>query len=317
MDERSPAHGMRSLLDRPGSLPPVPLPDSPGKWLQFRGWGADSGTMPHPWLEKRRLGEILVERGLLTDGGLRRALDEQARTGRLLGEILIERGWISAAELADALAEQDVPSAADADTDAPRPPTRPLIGRLLIEKGLITEPALAQALETQRSRWRPIGQILVGMGVLSQQDLARTLTEQNGFDFLLGLRARLASDGTVQLDDGDGGEPPTLEDFTEPVDTYLVREPGSAEPLHVATALLDAADAAFELIDDRDPSELEIVRAGGDGFEVIWSYTRPSGDLRGLGDRLGAVSDDGRLASPPSLELIRDAGEDHPRLEEQ
>ena len=34
--------------------------------------------MPHQWLEKRRLGEILVERGLLTDGGLRRALEEQA-----------------------------------------------------------------------------------------------------------------------------------------------------------------------------------------------------------------------------------------------
>lgn len=57
--------------------------------------------------DRRRLGEILVERGLVTEGGLERALEEQSRTGELLGRILLARGWLSDDQLAEALAEQE------------------------------------------------------------------------------------------------------------------------------------------------------------------------------------------------------------------
>jgi hypothetical protein len=57
--------------------------------------------------ERRRLGEILVERGLVTEGGLQRALDAQSRSGGLLGQILLERGWLSEEQLQAALAEQE------------------------------------------------------------------------------------------------------------------------------------------------------------------------------------------------------------------
>ena len=49
---------------------------------------------------------MLLEKGLITEDGLGRALVEQRRTGRLLGEILVGRGWVSAADVARALAEQ-------------------------------------------------------------------------------------------------------------------------------------------------------------------------------------------------------------------
>jgi hypothetical protein len=54
----------------------------------------------------RPLGELLVEKKLLTEDELELALTEQAETGRLLGAILVERGYVSGPALAVALAEQ-------------------------------------------------------------------------------------------------------------------------------------------------------------------------------------------------------------------
>jgi hypothetical protein len=54
----------------------------------------------------RPLGELLVEKKLLTEDELELALTEQADTGRLLGAILVERGYVSGPALAVALAEQ-------------------------------------------------------------------------------------------------------------------------------------------------------------------------------------------------------------------
>src|SRR3954464_161821 len=54
----------------------------------------------------RPLGELLVQKNLLTEDELELALTEQADTGRLLGAILVERGYVSGPALAVALAEQ-------------------------------------------------------------------------------------------------------------------------------------------------------------------------------------------------------------------
>jgi hypothetical protein len=57
----------------------------------------------HAW---RPLGELLLQKGLVTRDELEQALSEQERTGRLLGAILVERGYVSGPALAIALAEQ-------------------------------------------------------------------------------------------------------------------------------------------------------------------------------------------------------------------
>jgi hypothetical protein len=54
----------------------------------------------------RPLGEMLVEKGLVTKEELEHALAVQEETGRLLGAILVERGYVSGPALAVALAEQ-------------------------------------------------------------------------------------------------------------------------------------------------------------------------------------------------------------------
>ena len=54
---------------------------------------------------KRRLGEILVERGFVSPDQLREALRVQYQEGKRLGEILVEMGALSMDELNWALSE--------------------------------------------------------------------------------------------------------------------------------------------------------------------------------------------------------------------
>jgi hypothetical protein len=56
----------------------------------------------------RPLGQLLVQRGLLTPEELEAALDEQERTGGKLGEILLRNGLLSRLALASSLHEQSL-----------------------------------------------------------------------------------------------------------------------------------------------------------------------------------------------------------------
>ena len=70
--------------------------------------------MPEPLNEAdhdaywRPLGQLLVQRGLLTNDELEAALDEQERTSDLLGEILLRNGLLSKLALASSLHEQSL-----------------------------------------------------------------------------------------------------------------------------------------------------------------------------------------------------------------
>ena len=59
-----------------------------------------------PAASKRRLGDIFVERGLITEEQLHEALAEQKEKGGKLGEILVELGYTTRIELAGAISEQ-------------------------------------------------------------------------------------------------------------------------------------------------------------------------------------------------------------------
>jgi MSHA biogenesis protein MshE len=56
--------------------------------------------------EKIRLGDLLIQQGLLTDEQLKLALAEQKRTGRKLGRIFVESGYVTEEGISKALARQ-------------------------------------------------------------------------------------------------------------------------------------------------------------------------------------------------------------------
>ena len=56
--------------------------------------------------EKIRLGDLLIQQGLLTDEQLKTALEEQKLTGRKLGRIFVDSAYVSEEQISQALARQ-------------------------------------------------------------------------------------------------------------------------------------------------------------------------------------------------------------------
>lgn len=79
-------------------------------------------------MRRRPIGQILVEKGEISEVDLEAALAEQERSGRRLGEILIEQGRTSWLALARAIAEQvlDIQGSAAVPDPAPEPAPDPV-----------------------------------------------------------------------------------------------------------------------------------------------------------------------------------------------
>jgi hypothetical protein len=240
--------------------------------------------MDHAHFPWRLLGTLLVDEGLLTQTQLELALQDQRRTGRLLGQIVVDSGYISALSLTRVLTAQhgvelralsgaEPPESAgeapSVELEEPTPsgvgaPTgwRPL-GRLLVESGLITKAELDQAIAEQRRHGRQLGQILVERGCLSGAVLARALAEQHGV--------------------GSNAVGPDLETVVRPSPSHeavyqvweVVLAPAyrANSILYSSANFLDAADFAFEFIDETQPDALEIQRREGIRCETLWTYS--------------------------------------------
>jgi hypothetical protein len=78
-------------------------------------------------MRRRPIGQILVEKGEISEADLEAALAEQERSGRRLGEILIEQGRTSWLALARAIAEQvlDIQSSPAVPEPEPEPQAAP------------------------------------------------------------------------------------------------------------------------------------------------------------------------------------------------
>ena len=77
--------------------------------------------------ERVRLGEMLVQQGLMTAEQLTEALAAQKTTGRKLGRVIIDSGWVNEVQIAQALGKQlRIPFA-----DLSRRSVRPEVARLL------------------------------------------------------------------------------------------------------------------------------------------------------------------------------------------
>jgi hypothetical protein len=222
-------------------------------------------ALPEVRLAWRPLGEILVERGLISELQLQQALRDQKLEGGRLGEILFARGWVSGIDLRDALAEQhgldlrveqrtgrpEVVSAEGQRSTIP-------LGRLLIQRGQITEAQLDAALAEQATNGKRLGQILMASGAISTFVLAAALAEQQGL---------LAA--SRDLDEN-------LEEGSLPRPTrYEVREieNGNSYRLYASRNFLDATDLAFAILHEWEPRELHVVCVADDRpEELCWQY---------------------------------------------
>src|SRR6266516_3721570 len=129
---------VRDPLHRP--LPAGPLRlrrgrpplDEPGRCLRLHprhgripAVQAGGLTADRRAMRRRPIGQILVEKGEISEVDLEAALAEQERTGRRLGEILIEQGRTSWLALARAIAEQVLDIQSSEDEPEPVRPASP------------------------------------------------------------------------------------------------------------------------------------------------------------------------------------------------
>jgi hypothetical protein len=232
----------------------------------------------YPW---RPLGELLVRRGLIDEYQLEPLLLEQRLTGQLFGEMLVAKRIVSPLDMAVVISEQHglhldpelrpepAPSNAVADTNrGGKSRWRPL-GRILVDRELLTESGLQRVLLAQRRRGGLLGQLLLERAYVTPEQLASALAEQHGVHVPAEALAS-AEEQPLEVDDV----------------SYEVRAPQQDEsesPLHVSPSFLDASDFAFEFLYDVDPDALEIVEVKGEQRRVAWSYARPSEEEREAG----------------------------------
>jgi hypothetical protein len=164
----------------------------------------------------RRIGELLVMRGLLAEADVTSALREQKRSGRRLGQILVDRGVISAAALDSTLAEQasrlepergfggglrDAIGVQRAEIARDPRPERPQLGQVLRRQGYISDEDINRALAEQAKSGKLLGEILVEQGAVSGPAVSRALETQAGVEpdqgFFSGLRDAIARNESV------------------------------------------------------------------------------------------------------------------------
>jgi len=115
---------------------------------------------------RKKLGEILIAQGMITNEQLLEALQVHKRTGVSLGTVLVNLGYISDDDLTGVLGAQ-------IQFDQ-----RKRLGELLIDQGLINDEKLTQALEEQKKTKLLLGQCLVNLKFITEKQLVDVLSAQ-------------------------------------------------------------------------------------------------------------------------------------------
>jgi type IV pilus assembly protein PilB len=115
---------------------------------------------------RKKLGEILIAQGMITNEQLVEALQVHKRTGVSLGTVLVNLGYITDDDLTGVLGAQ-------IQLDQ-----RKRIGELLVDQGFIDEEKLKQGLEEQKKTKLQLGKCLVNLGFLSEKQLVDVLSAQ-------------------------------------------------------------------------------------------------------------------------------------------
>lgn len=121
---------------------------------------------------RRRLGDMLMDRRLITVVQLEAAVAEQQQTGSRLGEILCERGLISPEDLQVLLDAQNGMGSATQG--------RQRLGDMLKNRRLVTALQLEEALQRQKESGQRLGDVLLQMQLVTEAQLTQILGIQGG-----------------------------------------------------------------------------------------------------------------------------------------
>ncbi len=111
----------------------------------------------------RRMGDMLIDDGKITQDQLQTAIARQRRYGGRLGDILIDMGFIQPEDLNPYLGNQD----------------KGRLGDILVSSGKITQEQLDKALAFQQKSGGLLGDVLLSLKMIEPGDLYRMIATQN------------------------------------------------------------------------------------------------------------------------------------------
>lgn len=117
----------------------------------------------------RKLGDILIEDGVISRTTLEKALERQQDSEKKLGEVLEQMGKAGTDQISSALLTQE----------KGRQLAKKL-GSILVESGFISQDTLDRALELQKESGKMLGALLVDMGVISTEEIIEAQAVQKG-----------------------------------------------------------------------------------------------------------------------------------------
>lgn len=123
------------------------------------------------------IGQLVLESGTINEAQLLEALEHQGKSGGKIGEILVEKGYISKPRLEYFLNLQVVRNATRHKINRSRRDM--LLGEIMLADKVITSDQLEEALSRQRQNGGWIGQILIGLGYVSESGLKKSLDRQS------------------------------------------------------------------------------------------------------------------------------------------
>jgi hypothetical protein len=121
-------------------------------------------------MAESRLGELLVQRKLITSNELDQAIEKQRFTpGQPIGQILCQMGSLKSKDLAYVLDHFN---------------KRPRLGEILVSRKLISEERLNSALKVSQGEKIPLGKTLIRQHLLDEEQLARSIAFQHDLKYV-------------------------------------------------------------------------------------------------------------------------------------
>ncbi len=163
--------------------------------------------------DRRKLGELLVQSGRITDNQLAQALAEQKRSGEKLGEVFVRLGVLTELQLIGLLDFQRIQGMGS-------PSSGPLrLGELLVSTGCISRLQLDEALRKQTSSRKYLGEVLIEEGYAQPQHVKRGLRLQQML--LTAVLVSLLSACGGEVDTAATSNPTTTEAATSGSSNYF------------------------------------------------------------------------------------------------
>jgi MSHA biogenesis protein MshE len=113
-----------------------------------------------------RIGDLLIEKGVITKEQLVEALKRQKESGQKLGKVLVDMGAITSEQAMEHLGQQRMPR------------SKVRLGDLLVEKGVISDQQLKQALDEQKKSGHKLGRTLTNLGLVTEDQILDLLSRQ-------------------------------------------------------------------------------------------------------------------------------------------